>query len=205
MVRQVEDVLFEEYSLELIHLAVAHGDQNAQAGLQRYLSEIMLGWLHEHPSREVAGRSESEEHYVALAFGRFWQATLQRQVVYKTLTEVLVSLRASLNGVILEMLRTSSRPREVLQRGTGEPGMQDSPGSRETWDTLQTLLSDQREQRLAYLLFHCGLDPREIVRCCPQEWSDVQEIYHLRCHLLQRLLHHYEPTERAAQSEEERR
>ena len=187
--RQIEGVSFEEYSLELIHLAVAHSDQNAQAGLQQYLSETVLGWLHEHPSREVACRSESEEHYVALAFGRFWQATLQRQVVYKTLAEVLVSLRVSLNGAILETLRTSSRLGEVLRRGTGEPDMQDSPGSRETWDTLQTLLSDQREQRLAYLLFHCGLDPREIVRCCPQEWSDVQEVYHLRCHLLNRLLH----------------
>ncbi len=203
--RQIEGVSFEVDSLELIHLAVAHGNQNAQAGLQRYLSEMVLGWVHEHPSREVACRSESEEHYVVLAFGRFWQATLQRQVVYKTLTEVLVSLRASLNGAILETLRTSSRPREVLQSETGEPHMQDSPGSRETWDTLQTLLPDQREQRLAYLLFHCGLDPREIVRCYPQEWSDIQEIYHLRCHLLNQLLHHYEPTERAAQSEEERR
>ena len=201
--RQIEGVSFEVDSLELIHLAVAHGNQNAQAGLQRYLSEMVLGWVHEHPSREVACRSESEEHYVVLAFGRFWQATLQRQVVYKTLTEVLVSLRASLNGAILETLRTSSRPREVLQSETGEPHMQDSPGSRETWDTLQTLLPDQREQRLAYLLFHCGLDPREIVRCYPQEWSDVQEIYHLRCHLLKRLLHHYEPTERAAQLEED--
>jgi hypothetical protein len=187
-VRQIEGVSFEVYSLGLIHHAVAHGDQNARAGLQRYLSEIVLGWLHEHPSREVACSSESEEHYVALAFERFWQTTLQRQVVYKTLTEVLVSLRASLNGAVLETLRTSSRPREVLRPGTGEPHMQDSPGSREIWDTLQTLLPDQRERRLAYLLYHCGLKPREVVRCCPQEWRDIQEISCLRRIILGRLL-----------------
>jgi hypothetical protein len=204
MVRQIEGASSEVDNLD-IHLAGAHGDQNAHIGLQQYLSGMVLGWLHEHPSREVAYRSESEEHYVALTFGRFWQATLQKQVVYKTLTEVLVSLRASLNGAILETLRASSRPREVLRPETGESHMQDSLGSRETWDTLQTLLPGQREQRLAYLLFHCGLGPREIVRCYPQEWSDVQEIHHLRCHLLNRLLHHYEPIEQPAQLEEERR
>ena len=195
----------ETYGLELLRRAVAEGDQDAWAGLQQCMSELVRSWLYAHPRQEAALRWQSEEDYVALAFGRFWQTTLQRQVVYKTLTEVLVSLRASLNGAILETLRISSRPGEVLRPETGEPHMQDSPGSRETWDTLQTLLPGQREQRLAYLLFHCGLDPREIVRCYPQEWSDVQEIYHLRCHLLNRLLHHDELTERAAQSEEEKR
>ncbi len=59
----------------------------------------------------------------------------------------------------------------------------------ELWEVLQTMLPGQREQRLAYLLYHCGLKPREIVRFCPQEWSDVQEIYHLRRSILERLMH----------------
>ena len=50
------------------------------------------------------------------------------------------------------------------------------------------MLPAGREQRLAYLLYHCGLKPREIVRFCPQEWSDIQEIYHLRRNLMERLL-----------------
>ena len=58
----------------------------------------------------------------------------------------------------------------------------------ELWEVLQTMLPGQREQRLAYLLYHCGLKPREIVRFCPQEWSDVQEIYHLRRSILERLM-----------------
>ena len=59
----------------------------------------------------------------------------------------------------------------------------------ELWEILQTMLPGQREQRLASLLYHCGLKPREIVRFCPQEWSDVQEIYHLRRSILERLMH----------------
>src|SRR2546428_761126 len=45
-----------------------------------------------------------------------------------------------------------------------------------------------REQRLAYLLYHCNLKPREIVRFCQEEWPDVQEIYRLRRNILERLL-----------------
>ena len=58
----------------------------------------------------------------------------------------------------------------------------------EIWAKLQTMLDDQREQRLAYLLYHCGLSPREIVRFYPQEWSDVLEIHGLRRAILERLL-----------------
>jgi hypothetical protein len=50
------------------------------------------------------------------------------------------------------------------------------------------ILTNPREQRLAYLLFHCGLGPREMIRFCPQEWSDVQEIYRLRRNIMERIL-----------------
>ena len=66
--------------------------------------------------------------------------------------------------------------------------MEDETSSSEVWELLQTMLPNGREQRLAYLLYHCGLKPREIVRFCPQEWNDVQEIYRLRRNILERLL-----------------
>lgn len=69
----------------------------------------------------------------------------------------------------------------------GEPFAEEQAESSEVWEALQVMLPSRREQRLAYLLYHCGLGPREIVRFCPQEWSDVQEIYHLRRAILDRL------------------
>ena len=56
------------------------------------------------------------------------------------------------------------------------------------WKILQRVLPSEREQRLAYLLYHCNLKPREIVRFCQEEWPDVQEIYRLRRNILERLL-----------------
>jgi hypothetical protein len=112
-------------------------------------------------------------------------------VEFNTLAAALQYLRASLNGAILDMLRAYARPGEVSLPGPedpGEPLVEDNIGNGEVWENLQMILSNPREQRLAYLLFHCGLKPREIMRFCPQEWSDVQEIYRLRRNIMQRIL-----------------
>ncbi len=120
------------------------------------------------------------------------QATVQQRVAFETFAGALVYLRASLHGAILDTLRAYSRPREVPLPEPGDPGEpfreEDQPDSGEVWEILQTMLPNGREQRLAYLLFHCGLKPREIVRFCPQEWDDIQEIYRRRRNIIERLL-----------------
>ena len=137
----------------------------------------------------MAYRLESEENYVAQAFERFWQATaFNKRVEFSTLAAALQYLRASLNGAIMDMLRAYIRPREVSLPSPGEPLVEDRIDDSEFWESLHMLLSNPREQRVAYLLFYCGLGPREIVRFCPQEWSSVQEIYRLRCTIMERFL-----------------
>ena len=182
----------DTYGLELLHRATIQGDQEAWTLLQHCFSGVMRGWLHHHPSREAASRLESEEHYVAQAFERFWQATtLTHQVEFRTLAAALQYLRASLNGAILDTLRAYSRPREISLPGPGEPGepeVEDKTDSSEVWEILKALLSNEHEQRVAYLLFHCGLGPREFVRFCPQEFGDRCEIYRLRRTIMERLL-----------------
>ena len=179
------------YSLELLDRAIVQGDQAAWAGVQQCLGEIVRSWLRCHPNREVAYRWESEENYVAMTFERFWWATTRQQIVFKTFAGALVYLRASLQGAILDTLRAYSRPKEVplpLPGEPGEPKVEDLADSSEVWEILQSLLPNPREQRLAYLLYHCGLKPREIVHFCPQEWSDVQEIYRLRRNIIERII-----------------
>jgi hypothetical protein len=72
-----------------------------------------------------------------------------------------------------------SRARVVALPGPGEAGeplFEDHDDSDELWEVIASLLPDERTRRVAYLLFHCGLKPREIVHFCPEEFSDVQEI-----------------------------
>jgi hypothetical protein len=190
-VRSDGDESFEMSSLELLRQAIVHGDQDAWAGFRQCLEETILTWLHEHPSREAACRGLCEKDLVVQAFERFQQAAVQAQMTFETLAEVLVYLRASLQGAILDTLRTLSRPKEVLRPVpglAGEPHVEDQIDSNEIWEFLQTLLPSARERRLAYLLYHCGLGPQEIVHCCSQEWSDVKEIYRLRRTIVERLL-----------------
>jgi hypothetical protein len=179
----------EASGLELFRRATVEGDAEAWEWVQRCFGETVLAWLRRHPSRAAACRLESEANYIALTFERFWQATaLSQQVAFKTLAAALQYLRASLHGAILDMLRAYARPKEVPLPEPGEPSVEEQTEGSELWVVLQTMLPNQRERRLAYLLYHCGLKPREVVRFWPQEWSDVQEVYHLRRNILQRLM-----------------
>ena len=174
----------DEHCLKMFHQALLHNDQRAREEFQQQLSEVVLGWLLVHPRREEACCCENEEYYVVQAFEYFWRAIAQdKEVELSTLTAVLKYLQASLDGIIIETLRNFSCLGEL---SIAEPGYQRKSfsaghdNSNEIWKNIQSLLLDARQQRLAFLLFHCGLKPREIVQSYPQEYSNLQEILRLR-------------------------
>jgi hypothetical protein len=162
-----------------------HGDLEAWAAFEQGLEETVLTWFHAHPGCEAASRVQSESHFVARAFEQLWHQVVQGQVAGETLSEALVYLRASLNGAILEALRIARRPGVASNHW---PDEEEPSESSVLWGRLQAALPNERERRLAYLLYHCGLEPAEIVRCCPQEWSDVHEVARLRRSILARLM-----------------
>jgi hypothetical protein len=181
----------DEYVQEALRRARMHADQNARTEVQQCLDGVVRGWLHRHPNREALCHLDNAENYVGAAFERFWQITIDQQIDFNTLGTALQYLLVSLNGAILDRLRASSRPKEVpLPQSIfpGEPLLEDVTSSNEVWERLQRELLNVREQRLAYLLFHCGFKPGEIVHCCSQEFSDVCEIYSLRRNIMERLL-----------------
>jgi hypothetical protein len=171
--------------LELLSRASRQGDLEAWAAFQQGLEETVLAWFSVHPGSKAASRVHSDRYFVARAFEQLWHLGIQGQVACETLSEVLVCLRASLNGAILETLRVSRRPGAVLSHG---PDEEECVESSVIWGRLQAELSNQRERRLIYLLYHCGLEPAEIVRSCPQEWGDVHEVARLRHSILARLM-----------------
>jgi hypothetical protein len=181
--RQNVDGILEDSRMELLRRANTRGDIEAWRAFQQSLEETVLSWFHNHPRSKAACRLQSERHFVTRAFERLRQAVFQGQVA--SLSGVLVYLRASLNGAILETLRLSERPGAVSNPG---PDVEEHLDSNEVWDRLQARFSNPRERRLGYLLFHCGLNLEEIVRCCPQEWSDVHEVARLRRSILVQLM-----------------
>lgn len=131
--RQDVSVTLEVARLELLRRASIYGDLEAWTAFQQSLEETVLIWLHEHPGREAVCRVQSERHFVAQAFEQLQQVVVRRQVACETLSEVLVYLRASLNGAILETLRVSSRTRAVCEHVSAEQDLQGNPQSLEVW------------------------------------------------------------------------
>jgi hypothetical protein len=184
VMRQEVDETGEVSRLELWRRASQQGDLQAWAAFQQGLEETVLAGFHAHPSSFAASRVQSESHFVARAFEQVWHMVVQGQVACQALSDVLVYLRASLCGAILEGLRVAGCPGVA----SSLPDREEPSESGVVWGTLQAALSNERERRLAYLLYHCGLSPAEIVCCYPQEWSDVREVVRLRRRILARLV-----------------
>ncbi|HEX6556993.1 MAG TPA: hypothetical protein VF026_29795 [Ktedonobacteraceae bacterium] len=182
----------DEFGLELFHRALIQRDPLAWEVVQYRFNKTVLRWMRFHPMRSAACRFDSEENYVAQAFTRFWQATIDNQEIeFRTFGAVLRYLRACLNGAILDTLRAYSRSQEIPLPEPGEPEeplAEEQENDCELWPVIRSLIPDERQQRVAYLLFHCHLKPREIVQFCSQEFSEVQEIYSLRRNIVERLL-----------------
>ena len=129
---------------------------------------------------------------LAQTFSRFWYAVRDQQLEFTSLYAALSYLHATLNGIIIDTLRSHLRlrSREVPfpePACTEEPRARDPIDSPSVWNSMQSLLPDERERRLAYLLYYCGLKPREIVLRCPKEFDDVKDIYRLNHNIVERL------------------
>lgn len=190
---RVKESHSDQTGLELFQRALSQRNDDAWNLLVERFQGLVMAWVRNHSRRDIAYRYHNPEYYVALAFERFWQATTRNQFLTFTSLEAALSyLKASLNGAILDTLRSYARPEVPLP----EPGhlhpieltSEDCTYEYGLWDTIKNLIPTPREQRVAYLLFHCGLKPREIIQFCPGEFADVREIHRLRRNIVERLL-----------------
>jgi hypothetical protein len=182
----------DHYALEIVRRALVEQTNEAWSVLQQCFSETIRVWIRSHPSCDVALLRDTEENYIAQTFSRFWYAMHSQQIEFTTLPAVLAYMHATLNGVLTDTLRSHLRvcSREVPFPETGlskEASAEEPLESEPVWESIQTLLYDERERRIFYLLYYCGLKPREIVTRCPQEFAEVKEIYRLNQNIIKRL------------------
>ncbi len=76
---------------------------------------------------------------------------------------------------------------------------EDHGGTHAQWERIREMLPTAREQRVAYLLFHCGLQLEDIVRLYPHELGDRQDIRRVRRTVIERLLASWIPSTRTGQ------
>src|SRR2546421_736732 len=190
--RRCNSSVDDRYCVELFRRALVEQTDEVWSALQQCFNETVRSWLWSHPSHDVALLRDSEENYIAQTFSRFWYAVHDQQLEFTTLLAALRYLHATLNGLLMDTLRSHLRGR-AREVPLPEPGCSEEPATagaidgQSIWDDIQGLLPDERERRVAYLLYHCGLKPRDIIVRCPREFKDVQEIYHLNHNVVKRL------------------
>jgi hypothetical protein len=179
----------ERYCLELFRRALVLRDERAWSLLEQQFTATILGWLRNHPYRDAAYRLHSEENYAALTIERLWMVTVRNpEMEFHSLAGALKFLRTSLNSVVIDTLRAQVKDVPIAESGFQEPAAPVAEEPDEFWDTIESMLPDPREKRLAYLLFHCNFKPRQVVAFCPQEFSNVREIFQMKRNIMDRLL-----------------
>ncbi len=184
----------DRYSLEIFRRAVVLQDNEAWTALQALFSEHIHSWFVRHAYREAALRYEPvEQTYIDDTFRRFWQAVSDQRLMFCSLAGAIRYLHMCLNCAVMDVLRAYARPHEEPLPDDGSSGelvVEDIYHEEDLWELLKGLLCDEREQRLAYLLFHCNLKPREIMRYAPGEFNGETEIYRIKRNIMDRLLRH---------------
>jgi len=178
----------DQFCLEIFRRALVLQDEQAWDTLTQRFRRTILGWLRFHPYREAAYGLHSEEDYVALTIERLWIVTVRNQnLEFQTLAGALKFMRACLNSVIIDGLRGQIKEVALPETGLWELAAPITDEGKEFWEAIKSMLSDQRQQRLAYLLFYCNLKPRQVIQFCPEEFSDIQEIFPMKRNILDRL------------------
>jgi hypothetical protein len=183
----------EQDGLMLFNRAVEYNDPVAWQCLHERYSGIMCYWLGQWVSHNEKYCLESKENYIALAFERFWYAaSYKRRVRFETLAGALDYLRASLRSVAIDVLRTRRREDvlSVQQDDWARVSVEeDEEETYELWEEITKILPDERELRIAHLIFRCNLKPRQIVQLFPREFDNVQELYRVRKKIFDRFVH----------------
>jgi DNA-directed RNA polymerase specialized sigma24 family protein len=180
----------ERYCLELLRRALVEQDEAAWSIVYTQWQHNVCCWFRAHANCTAALHYEDEQTYIDDTFKRFWQSVQAQQLQLSSLVSILRYLRLCLNSVIIDTLRAYARKQvQPLPEPDcpDDPGVEDSYHENEWWRVIESILTDERERRAIYLLYHCGLKPREIVLRCPGEFADEHEIYYLRRNGLDRL------------------
>lgn len=173
----------DAYCIAMYLRAGMQDDPRARAWMEQRFRATILGWLQRHRAVEAVRAFHPEEYYVRATFEHLYrmakQFSLQECKLHTLLRYMQVCLSAAVGDVLREA-KASSR------RAGNTSGDWQAEGEA-LWKQLQLLLPDPREQRLAYLLYVCGLKPGEIRQRFPREFSDLEEINRLSCTILERL------------------
>jgi DNA-directed RNA polymerase specialized sigma24 family protein len=183
----------DRYCLELFRRALVEQDEAAWNTVYSQWQESVRHWFRSNVNCVAALRYDEEQTYIDDTFKRFWQSASAQRLDLTSLGRVLQYLHLCLNSVLIDALRGYARKHMQSLPEPDSPNellVEESYHENEWWVVIESMLKDERERRAIYLLYHCGLKPKEIMLHCPGEFTNEQEIYRLRRNGLDRLKRH---------------
>lgn len=177
------------FCFELFRRAVVENCQKAWEAVYAQYRSQMLHW---------AGDSSCDaEDLVHCAFEKFLNAVGPETFARFTgIAAVLAYLRRCVNSVRIDRWRQAEREQLALAAlGVDDPPQANSPEQialdcimdRQCAKHIYGRLRDEQERLVVYLNLELGLEPAEIVRRHPAEFSTARDVYRVRERVIRRL------------------
>jgi len=177
------------FCFELFRRAVVENCQEAWEAVYAQYRSQMLRW---------AGDSSGDaEDLVHRAFEKFLNSVGPETFVRFTgISSVLAYLRRCVNSVRIDHWRQAEREQLALAAlGVDDPLQANSPEqialdrivNRQCAEHIYGRLKDEQERLVVYLNLELGLEPAEIVRRHPAEFSTARDVYRVRERVIRRL------------------
>lgn len=180
----------ERFCLELFRRAILQHDNAAWAAVYGQYAAIVRRWL--------KARADEDDEGVTITFERFWRAvdgakfahfgSLSAVLQYLKMCAVTGQMdraRAARSTAADESLDESAH--DLHGRENVEEAVVGAVDAAQFWQTIKTLLVDERERTVVYLSYIIGLTPRAICAAHSAQFPDVAEIYRLKRAVLERL------------------
>ena len=186
----------DRYCLEIFRRAIVDSDDEAWSALHEQFRDNVLYWLRCHSKRREALQMEAEQSYVDDTFARLWHWGRDGTLEFRSLAGALKSLHLCLNSSVIDHLRRYARNERVplLEGGILSVSLSEEKNydPLALWKETERILTDLCERRAIFLLYHEGFKPSEIVKCFPEEFSEVEEVQRLHRNALRHLRQHRE-------------
>lgn len=163
---------------ELMRRALADDDNLALTHLYSNYRQLLMNWVLKHPGFSVTG--EDPDYFMSGAFANFYFALRNDKFQnFASLAKALAYLKSCVHTVILQYIRKNRLSYSSLDDVDTKGQKQDYDRIFRVmaiWERITQLLPDDKDQKLAYLIFVQERKPVEIAQAFPDIYPDARTV-----------------------------
>lgn len=188
-----------QFCFEIFRRAIIERDQLAWEMILSQYQPLVMKWVNQHPGFLSTG--EEVEYFINRAFEKIWIAlTPEKFSKFTALASLLSYLKMCVHSVITDQnralqfsaLEEAAADQSPILKASGDSHLSiedqalEQDYRQQFWQSIQTRLQDEKEQRVVYDSFFLALKPREIQKLAPNLFTSVAEVYLIKQNILAR-------------------